>query len=138
MRIIKDNAMKFLHINKVLDKLKVPINKRRSAIQKMNKIQFLDIPLDEFCNTYDIELRELDCPDCGRIHQECVPFMLDDCVGLYYDYCCSVDTMAFTVIPLKDRDQWKMFYQIVKNQLEDSDHDLILETTNKDLLSKIQ
>ncbi len=73
-----------------------------------------DFPVEYWCKKHNLEVEEIECPNCGLIQKTTIPFIAKTCVGLVAPlHECGPDWQAGTVVPRDPatRDRWAQMVQ---------------------------
>jgi hypothetical protein len=79
---------------------------------------FLDTPLELFCKKHDLEVKEIECPNCGFLQKTTIPFIAKECVGLLAPlHDCGPDWQAGRTAP-RNLDERRKWGDLVKDFVE--------------------
>ena len=71
-----------------------------------------DFSVEYWCEKYNLNVEEIECPNCGLIQRTTIPFIAKKCVGLIAPiHGCGPDWQAGTVAPrdITVRNRWTEF-----------------------------
>lgn len=61
---------------------------------------FPDFPIEYWCKKHDLEVAEIECPNCGLMQKTTIPFISKECVGLIAPiHECGQDWQAGIATP---------------------------------------
>jgi len=83
---------------------------------------FPDLPLEYWCKKYNLEVQEIECPNCGLIQKTTIPFISQENVGLMAPlHDCGPDWQGGCAVPrdIATRNRWADFVNDIIDDEED-------------------
>ena len=78
---------------------------------------FPDFPVEYWCKKHNLQIVEIECPNCGLIQKTTIPFIAKECVGLIAPiHECGPDWQAGLATP-RDYNTKERWADFVKNSI---------------------